>query len=312
MASIIKNARNGLSINESNLILTELNDSSTSPPLRIDGRGILERRQMKVTCGRRHAQAFAEVNLGRTRVCCTVSSKIVVPPSEHTREGFLKYNVQFGEAFHGNNSGENIKSDIEEKGYSICNILERIFKESNVIDLETLCIIPGEKVYVINCHISVLDNSGNILDAIGYATFHALKHFRRPFITVVGNVVKEYLENEREPLPLSLHHELLFTTFGFCVSLSTNAGFASLENNIEGGNSGVDFNNTNKEDDTSKIIAFVDPTDKEELICKGKLTIVTNSHGELCGMFKIGGLPIETDMLFNCVNIARTSKNSTS
>jgi len=309
MASIINNARNGLSINESNIILTELNDSSTSPPLRIDGRGILERRQMNVTCGRRHATSFAEVSLGRTRACCTVSSRIVVPPSEHTREGFLKYNVQFGEAFHGNNSGEHFKSDIEEKGFSICNILERIFKESNVIDLETLCIIPGEKVYVINCNIHVLDNGGNILDAIGYATFHALKHFRRPYITVLGNVVKEYLENEREPIPLSLHHELLFTTFGFCVSLSNNAGFTTLANNIEGGNNGVDFNNNNN-DSPTKIIAFVDPTDKEELICKGKLTIVTNSHGELCGMFKLGGLPIETDMLLNCVNIARTSKNN--
>ena len=73
-----------------------------------------------------------------------------------------------------------------------------MFQESNVIDLETLCVIPGEKVYVINCHINVLDNGGNLIDAIGYATFHALKHFRRPFVTVVGNVVKEYLDKERE------------------------------------------------------------------------------------------------------------------
>ena len=96
-------------------------------------------------------------------------------------------------------------------------------------------VIPGEKVYVINCHINVLDNGGNLIDAIGYATFHALKHFRRPFVTVVGNVVKEYLDKEREPLPLSLHHELLFTTFGFCVTLPGDTGLSSVESNIEGG-----------------------------------------------------------------------------
>ena len=299
MASIIQNARQGLSINDSNIILTGLNDNGSTSPLRLDGRGVLERRQMNVTRGRRHATAFAEVCLGRTRVCCTVSSKIVVPPSEHTREGFLKYHIEFGESFYGNSSGESTRSEIEEKGFALCSILERVFQESNVIDLETLCIIPGAKVYVINCHINVLDNGGNLIDAIGYATFHALKHFRRPFVTVVGNIVKEYLDKEREPLPLSLHHELLFTTFGFCVTLPGDTGLSSVESNIEGGKNGVNFDHSS--DSPTKIVAFVDPTEKEELVCKGRLTIVTNSHGELCGMFKVGGLPIEADMLLTCV-----------
>ena len=42
----------------------------------------------------------------------------------------------------------------------------------------------------------------------------------------------------------------------------------------------------NDNENPAKIVAFVDPTDREELVCKGRLTIVTNSHGELCGMFK--------------------------
>ena len=80
---------------------------------------------MNVARGRRHASAFAEVRLGRTRVCCTVSSKIVVPPSEHTREGFLKYHVEFGESFYGNCSGESTRSETEEKGFALCSILEQ-------------------------------------------------------------------------------------------------------------------------------------------------------------------------------------------
>ena len=41
MASIIKNARNGLSINESNLILTELNDSLETHDLNLNLNNVL-------------------------------------------------------------------------------------------------------------------------------------------------------------------------------------------------------------------------------------------------------------------------------
>ena len=88
-------ARAGQSANERLFILRALNSlavtspedagaSSSSdggaegprqaPALRADGRQPLDLRAIRITFGRRHAHAFAEVQLGRTRVRAAVSS----------------------------------------------------------------------------------------------------------------------------------------------------------------------------------------------------------------------------------------------
>jgi|EP00505_MAST-04D_sp_SCG-Rhode-Island_P004374 exosome complex component RRP45 len=273
MASVTLRAQRGQSRNESALIESEI---TARHPLRTDGRGLLERRQIKITSGRSHARAFTEISMGQTRVTATISSRIAAPPPDRPREGFIVYQIVFGESSDGSTSGSGHSEDTRHKENALSDLLERTIRDSNIIDLESLCIVPGEKVFCITCKVAVLDNCGNLMDAAGYAVFHALKHFKRPQVTVDNSIVQEHMSEDKEPVPLSLHHQLNFSSFAFCA----------------GGD-----------------VALSDPTDREELVSDGNMTVVANSHGELCGVFKIGGVPIHSDMLFKCVNVAvQTSK----
>ena len=114
--------------------------------------------------------------------------------------------------------------------------MERGIKDSRAVDTESLCIVAGAKVWSLRVDIHVLDHVGNIIDcaAIGptsdpsglcrltgadgvgvAATITALLNFRRPDVTVGGDgeVVIHSLE-EREPVPLSIHHIPICVSFG--------------------------------------------------------------------------------------------------
>ncbi|CAI8023434.1 Exosome complex component RRP45 [Geodia barretti] len=68
----------------------------------------------------------------------------------------------------------------------VARMLERCLKDSRAVDTESLCIIAGEKVWSLRVDIHVLDQCGNITDCATVAAIAALKHFRRPDVTVIG------------------------------------------------------------------------------------------------------------------------------
>lgn len=92
--------------------------------------------------------------------------------------------------------------------------MERCLTESNAVDLESLCIVPGEKVFKIECSVRVIDNVGNLSDACCLALISSLKHFRRPEVYVNGKETKIYSIEEREPVPLTIHHIPISLTYG--------------------------------------------------------------------------------------------------
>lgn len=42
-------------------------------------------------------------------------------------------------------------------------IVERGLRDSRAVDTEALCIVAGEKVWAIKCHIHILDHGGNLV-----------------------------------------------------------------------------------------------------------------------------------------------------
>ncbi|RLF35035.1 MAG: RNA-binding protein, partial [Thermoplasmata archaeon] len=56
----------------------------------------------------------------------------------------------------------------------LARVVDRGIRESNVIDLEKLCIEPGEKVWIVFVDIHVLDYDGNLFDASSWASLAAL------------------------------------------------------------------------------------------------------------------------------------------
>ena len=141
--------------------------------------------------------------------------------------------------------------------WELTRMLERSIKDSEAMDTESLCIVGGERVWQINCAVTVVDGSGgNVIDACMLSVISALKAFRKPDVSVIpvaliddenvtqtargfnldtvtgtakANVsVLVHHSNNREPLPLALHHTPI------TVSLGILKGFVpQLENGEE-------------------------------------------------------------------------------
>jgi exosome complex component RRP45 len=69
-------------------------------------------------------------------------------------------------------------------------LLEKNVKQSRFLDIETLCIRAGEKVWQIRVDLNVLNHDGNILDCANIALVCSIAHFRLPDVSVVGDEIK--------------------------------------------------------------------------------------------------------------------------
>ncbi|CAN0127716.1 unnamed protein product, partial [Hapterophycus canaliculatus] len=70
-----------------------------------------------------------------------------------------------------------------------------------------------KKVWQLRCDVHILDHGGNLIDACALATMAALRHFRRPEVTIDGSNVVVHHTDEKEPHPLALHHVPICVTF---------------------------------------------------------------------------------------------------
>jgi exosome complex component RRP45 len=65
----------------------------------------------------------------------------------------------------------------------------------------------------IRVDIAVLDDQGNVTDCACIAAISSLLHFRIPQVTVDGDGVVVHDEMEKSPVPLSIHHIPIATSF---------------------------------------------------------------------------------------------------
>jgi exosome complex component RRP45 len=68
--------------------------------------------------------------------------------------------------------------------------LEKNVKQSRFLDIETLCIRAGEKVWQIRADLNVLNHDGNILDCANLALVSAVAHYRLAEVSVTGDEIK--------------------------------------------------------------------------------------------------------------------------
>jgi len=235
--------------------------------IRVDGRQPLDMRNVKINFGQNVGSV--EVQLGTTRALATVSAEIVPPFPERPSEGFLNFFVDFSPmaspSFQANRPSD--------KAVELSRVVERGIKESRALDTEALCLVAGEKVWAIRCDVHVTDCGGNMTDAVNLAAVIALLHFRRPDVTVVGGKVTVHPTDDRQPMPLAIHH----------VPISLTCAFFKI-------------------DDQVKIVA--DPGLKEEAVCEGVLTVTVNVHKEICCVQKAGGLAISAAQVLFCSKLA--------
>lgn len=240
--------------------------------VRLDGRGITDCRDVSINLSRSEKNSTSEVQIGDTFVITVVTGEIVAPYPDRPTDGILQFNADVSTL--AENSGF-LHSDLS-------RLLERAIRESESIDTESLCIIGGEKVWMINCEVKVLDCSGgNVIDACMLSAMSALRAFRKPETSVVSaepsGIEGESIESgiivhhsdDREPLPLALHHTPLSVSLGVFKNTALSAASSSGGESEEGG----------KAKGTSRPLLLVtDPTLQEEAAMDGRVSFSINAH----------------------------------
>lgn len=175
-----------------------------------------------------------------------------------------------------------------EEEVTITRMLDKVLRRSDAVDKESLCILAGQRVWHLRLTVHCLADAGNMLDCACLAGIVALKHFRRPDVEVIGDEVTivcrtysittciypdaQHAPSERAPVPLSIHHTPFCLTFAFFPDPS--------------------------------IPPILDPTQLEQRLSAGLLSIALNAQREICVLQKAGGVPLAPDEILHIVNVA--------
>ncbi|ELK27905.1 PREDICTED: exosome complex component RRP45 isoform X1 [Myotis davidii] len=232
---------------------------------RLDGRQTYDYRSIRISFGADYGCCVVE--LGKTRVLGQVSCELVSPKLNRATEGILFFNLELSQmAAPAFEPGR--QSDLLVK---LNRLLERCLRNSKCIDTESLCVVAGEKVWQIRVDLHLLNHDGNIIDAASIAAIVALCHFRRPDVSVQGDEVTLYTPEERDPVPLSIHHMPICVSFAFF---------------------------------QQGTFLLVDPSEREERVMDGLLVIAVNKHREICTIQSSGGIMLLNEQVLRCSKIA--------
>ncbi|KAL2098221.1 hypothetical protein ACEWY4_007428 [Coilia grayii] len=232
---------------------------------RLDGRETYDYRNIKITFGVDYG--FCMVDLGKTKVMSQVSCELATPKETRPSEGMLFTTVELSPmaspAFEANKQSELL--------VKLNRQLERCLRTSKCFDMESLCIVSGEKVWRINVDVHVLNHDGNLMDAVSIVAITSLSHFRRPEVSIQGQEFTVHTAEERDPIPLSIYHMPISVSFAFFQQGS---------------------------------YLLVDPNDSEEKVMEGLLVIAMNKHREICFIQSSGGIMLLKKQVTRCSDIA--------
>ncbi|TFK20173.1 ribosomal protein S5 domain 2-like protein [Coprinopsis marcescibilis] len=234
--------------------------------IRLDGRIPLEMRSPTITFG--PELGWVECALGKTRVIAYVEGKMVKPTPERPFEGIITIHSEISPMA----SSEYETGRPSEEEVTITRMLDKAIKRSDAVDKESLCISAGQRVWHIRLTVHFLTDGGNMLDCACLAGIIALRHFRRPEVEVIGEDEVIHSPLERAPVPLAIHHSPYCFTFAF---------FPDSE--------------------TSPVL---DPSQLEQRLSAGLMSIALNAQKEICVLQKLGGVPQDTDEILRLVKVA--------
>ena len=139
---------------------------------RVDGRAWDEFREISIqTNVVETAEGSSRVKIGNTEVIVGVKMSVGEPFSDTPNKGVLSTNAELIPMASPNfESGPPDENSIE-----LARVVDRGIRESQMIDLEKLCIEPGKKVWINFVDIYVLDFDGNLFDACSLGAVAAIR-----------------------------------------------------------------------------------------------------------------------------------------
>ena len=164
---------------------------------RLDGRRLDEYRPISIELGVvEKAEGSAMVRLGNTISIAGVKVELGKPYPDTPDEGAFIVNAEFLPLA----SPTFEPGPPDESAIEVARVVDRGIRSSGAIDLKKLCILPGEKVWVVYIDVYVLNHDGNMMDASGLATIAALLIAKMPKVAVKEGKVT--ILDEWVPLPV--------------------------------------------------------------------------------------------------------------
>jgi exosome complex component RRP42 len=225
---------------------------------RIDGRNFNQYRTIEIeTNVVNKAEGSARIKIGNTQVLCGIKMDIGEPFPDTPKTGVMSTAAEFVPLA----SPDFESGPPRENAIELARVVDRGVRESQVIQLEKLCIAPGEKVWLVFIDIHILDYDGNLFDAASLAALAALLTTKVP----VSRFLKELNEKDRS----SWQEQLL--------DLYAIPGLDE-----------VPFGNDEANKNPNAINDFVlfDPCFDEEIIADARLTVATDHNGDIRAMQK--------------------------
>lgn len=234
--------------------------------IRLDKRKSSEyRKPIKVEYGiSKSAEGSAKVTIGDTIVMTGVKLSIGVPYPDTPEEGCLSVGAELLPL-------SNPEFELGPPGIQAietARVVDRGIRESKALDMKKLCIVPGEKVWMISIDICPINEAGNLFDAAALSALAALKDTKFPKLE---KLEEAYVVNYKEKTDKSLP-------------------FNKLPVSVTVLKIGDKF--------------IVDPTTEEEEVIDARLTVATTEKDELCAMQKGGEEPLSVEEIQQMLDIA--------
>ncbi|XP_076667794.1 exosome complex component RRP43 [Andrena cerasifolii] len=237
--------------------------------VRPDGRQFLSFRPISVNISSiTHADSSSVFKIGSTAVVCGIKAELAAPKTESPDCGYVVPNVELSPLC----SPKFRPGPPSDQAQVISKTIDNILWNSAAIDLKSLCIHRGKLVWVLYCDLLCINYDGSIIDACIGALTAALSTLTLPEIIYNAETGDTSVHStKRKQFPIK--------------ALPVSVTFAVFDDQL--------------------LIA--DPTDDEESLCLGRLTIVMDEE-KICCIHKPGGIPISHNLFLN--SLAKSKKRA--
>lgn len=231
---------------------------------RLDGRAPTQYREITIKRGVfGKAEGSAQANIGNTMVVAGVKLELGEPYPDSPDKGILIVSAEFLPLA----SPVFMPGPPDERDIELSRIVDRGIRSSECIDLESLCLIEGKKVWTLFLDIYVLGHDGNPFDAAMLAAVAALQNTIMPETEIVDEEKVKILE-EKKPLPLK--------------NMPVSITMAKVGD-----------------------VLLVDPCLEEEQVMECRLTIIVDKNGNITGVQKGGSQGLTYDEVVKAIEISR-------
>jgi len=164
---------------------------------RLDERALDQIRPLRIETGLiQKANGSARVMLGNTQVIAGVKIATGIPFPDTPDKGLLVVNAEILPMA----SPYAEPGPPSEEAIELARVVDRGIRESEMVDLTKLCLIPGKSVITIFVDCNVMNVDGNLFDATSYAVVAALRTAKMKKYEVKDDKVE--VKDEWVPVPI--------------------------------------------------------------------------------------------------------------